>query len=53
MVCDYVRIRALTVDILWEVVYRVFREALHLNLLEDFNATEVDLGEMKDKILSI
>ena len=38
---------------LWEVVYGVFREALHLDLLEDFNATEADLGGMKDKILSI
>ena len=53
MVCDYIRTRALTVNVLWEVVYRVFREALHLDSLEDFNATEADLGELKDQILSI
>ena len=52
MVCDYIGTRSLTVDMLWEVVYGVFREALCLESLEDFNASEVDLGEMKDKILS-
>ena len=44
---------ALTVDMLWEVVYRVFREALHCDSLEDINAMEVDLMELKDNILSI
>ena len=38
---------------LWEAVYGVFREALHLDSLEDFNAMEVDLMELKDNILSI
>ena len=51
--CDYIRTRALTVNVLWEVVYGVFREALCLDLLEDFNATKADLRELKDKILSI
>ena len=53
MVCDYIKDRALTVDMLWEVVYRVFREALHPDSLEDFNATDMDLMEIKDNILSI
>ena len=53
MVCNYIKDRALTVDVLWEVVYGVIREALHLDSLEDFNATEVDLMELKDNILSI
>ena len=52
-VCDYVKDRVLTVDVLWEVVYRVFREALCFDLLEDFNAMEADLMELKDSILSI
>ena len=41
--CDYIGTRALTVDVLWEVVYRVFRETLCLDSLEDFNATEAGL----------
>ena len=53
MVCDFVRARALMVDLLCEVMQAVFREALHLDSLEDFNATEVDLKELKDEILSI
>ena len=53
MVCNYIKDKALTVDMLWEVVYRVFREALCLDSLEDFNVTEADLMELKDNILSI
>ena len=53
MVCNFIRDRALTVEILWEVVHGVFREALHLDSLEDFNATEADLMELQDSILSI
>ena len=53
MVSNYIKDRALTVDLLWEVVYGVFREALCLDSLEDFNATEADLMELKDNILSI
>ena len=52
-VCDYVKNRALTVDMLWEVVYGVFSEALCLDSLEDFNAMEADLMKLKDNILSI
>ena len=40
------------VDMLWEVAYGVFKEALCLNSLEDFNATEADLMELKDDILT-
>ena len=43
MVCDYVKDQSLMVDVLWEVAYGVFKEALHLNSLEDFNATKADL----------
>ena len=53
MVCNYIKNRALTADMLWEVVYGVFREALCLDSLEDFNATEADLMELKGNILSI
>ena len=52
MVCDYVKDKSLMVNVLWEVAYRVFKEALHLNLLEDFNATEADLMELKNDILA-
>ena len=38
---------------LWEVAYGVCHEALHLNSLEDFNATEVDLMDMKNNILAM
>ena len=34
------------------VAYSVCHEALHLNLLEDFNSTEADLMGMKDDILA-
>ena len=37
---------------LWEVAYSVCHEALHLDSLEDFNATEVDLMDMKNNILT-
>ena len=52
MVCDYVQDQSLTVDVLWEVAYGVFKETLHLDSLEDFNATEADLMELKDDILA-
>ena len=38
---------------LWEVAYGVCHEALHLDLLEDFNATKADLMGMKNDILSM
>ena len=40
------------VDVLWEVTYGVFKEALCLDLLENFNATEADLVKLKDNILT-
>ena len=40
------------VNMLWEVAYGVFKEALHLNLLEDFIATKADLMELKNDILA-
>ena len=52
MVCEYMKDQALTVNVLWEIAYGVCHEALHLDLLEDFNATEVDLMGMKDDILA-
>ena len=42
MACDFVGARALTVDLLWEVVH-----------VGHFNMTEVRWREMKDEILSI
>ena len=52
-VCEYVRDQALTVNMLWEVAYGVCHEALHLDSLEDFNATEADLMDMKNNILAM
>ena len=51
--CEYAKDQALTVNVLWEVAYSVCHEALHLDLLEDFNATEADLMGMKDDILAM
>ena len=52
MVCEYAKDQALTVNMLWEIAYGVCHEALHLDSLEDFNATEADLMGMKDDILA-
>ena len=38
---------------LWEVAYRVCHEVLCLNSLEDFSATEVDLMDLKNDILTM
>ena len=40
------------VNLLWEVAYGVFKEVLCLDSLEDFNATEADLMELKNNILT-
>ena len=40
------------VNLFWEVAYEVFKEVLHLDLLEDFNATEADLMDLKNNILA-
>ena len=52
MVCEYMRDQALTVNMLWDIAYGLCHEALHLDSLEDFNATEADLMGMKDDILA-
>ena len=41
------------VNLLWEVSYGVFKEVLHLDSLEDFNATEADLMDLKNNILAM
>ena len=40
------------VNVLWEVAYGVCHEVLHLDSLEDFNATETDLVYLKNDILT-
>ena len=40
------------VNVLWEIAYGLHHESLHLDLLEEFNATEADLMNMKDDILA-
>ena len=52
-VCEYVKGQSLTVNVLWEVVYGVCKEVLHLDSLEDFSATEVDLMDLKNNILAM
>ena len=52
-VCEYVRDQMLTVNMLWEVAYGVSYEALCLDSLEDFSATEADLMDMKNNILAM
>ena len=52
MVCEYVKDKALTVNLLWEIAYGVHQESLCLDSLEDFNATEADIMHMKDDILA-
>ena len=51
-VCEYAKDQALTVNVLWEVAYGVCHEVLHLDSLEDFNATKADLMGMKNDILA-
>ena len=45
--------QTLTINMLWEVAYGVCHEVLHLNSLEDFNATEADLMDLKNDILAM
>ena len=40
------------VNMLWDIAYGLHHESLHLDSLEDFNATEADLMSMKDDILA-
>ena len=51
-VCEHMKDQVLNVNVLWEIAYGVYHEALHLNSLEDFNATEADLMAMKEDILA-
>ena len=53
LVCEYIKGQSLTVNMLWEVAYGVCKEVLHLDSLEDFNATKVDLMELKNDILTM
>ena len=53
MVCEYARDKALTVNVLWDITCSLHHEALCLDSLEDFNATEADLMSMKDDILAM
>ena len=52
MVCKYIKGQPLIVNMLREVAYRVCKEVLCLDSLEDFNATEADLMELKNNILT-
>ena len=52
-VCEYIKDQTLTVNVLWEVAYRVCHEVLCLNSLEDFNTTEADLMDLKNDILAM
>ena len=47
------RTNSLTVNMLWKVAYGVCKEVLCLNSLEEFNATEADLMELKNYILTM
>ena len=53
MVCEYVKGQSLMVNMLWEVAYRVCKEVLYLDSLDDFNATEADLMDLKNDILTM
>ena len=52
MICEYMRDKPLTVNVLWEIGYGIHQESLCLDSLEDFNATEADIMRMKDDILA-
>ena len=51
-VCEYVRDKPLTLNMLWEIAYSIHKESLCLDSLEDFNATEADIMCMKEDILA-
>ena len=53
MVPNNIKDQTLTINMLWEVAYGVCHEVLHLNSLEDFNATEADLMDLKNDILAM
>ena len=47
------RDKPLTLNMLWDIVYNIHKESLHLDSLEDFNATEADIMHMKEDILAM
>ena len=47
------RDKPLTLNVLWEIAYNIHKESLHLDSLEDFNATEADIMHMKEDILAM
>ena len=51
-VCEYVRDKPLTLNLLWDIAYSIHKESLRLDTLEDFNATEADIMHLKESILS-
>ena len=51
-VCEYTRDKPLTLNLLWDIAYDIHKESLHLDSLEDFNATEADIMHLKESILS-
>ena len=51
-VCEYVRDKPLTLNVLWDIAYNIHKESLRLDSLEDFNATEADIMHMKEDILA-
>ena len=53
MVCEYARDKPLTLNVLWDIAYNIHKESLHLDSLEDFNATEADIMHMKEDILAM
>ena len=53
MVCEYTRDKPLSLNVLWEIAYSIHKESLHLDSLEDFNATKVDIMHMKEDILAM
>ena len=53
MVCEYMRDKPLTLNVLWDIAYNIHKESLHLDSLEDFNATEADIMRMKEDILAM
>ena len=52
MVCEYTRDKPLMINVLWGIAYSIHQESLHLDSLEDFNATKANIMRMKDDILA-
>ena len=50
--CEYVKDKPLSLNVLWEIAYSIHKEALCLDSLEDFNAMEGYIMCMKEDILA-